>query len=177
MNIVAMVLGTIILIMGRRLFWLLVGLLGFMAGFVFTEAHLADSSQFVMLLVALAVGILGAVLAMFMERLAFALAGGFAGAYVAAAVAASLGLSGAPGLWMLIGGVLGAIVAAVVMDWAIIVLSSLAGAGMVVQGLALGSPTGSVVYVVLAVAGILIQASTMPSGPAVTEDPSLRDRE
>ena len=58
----------------------------------------------------------------------------------------------------LIGGLAGAVLAALVMDWAIIVLSCLVGAALVVPFLGLGDTAASTVYVGLAALGIVVQA-------------------
>ena len=84
-------------------------------------------------LVALLGGILGAVLSMPFQRIAFSIGGLFAGGYLGLVLARAAGLPGEPLVWFVIGAILGAIVAALVMDWAIIVLSSLAGAAAVVN--------------------------------------------
>jgi hypothetical protein len=47
------------------------------------------------------------------------------------------------------------------MDWAIIVLSSLVGAGLIVPQLTSRLAKGAIVFVVLVVIGILIQAGLM----------------
>ncbi len=49
-----------------------------------------------------------------------------------------------------------------IFDWALIILSSLAGAGLVVQGALPGAPVvDTVVFTVLLIVGIVIQALTM----------------
>ena len=55
-------------------------------------------------------------------------------------------------------GLAGAVLAALVMDWAIIVLSCLVGAALVVPFLGLGDTAASTVYVGLAALGIVVQA-------------------
>ena len=72
----------------------------------------------------------------------------------------------------LVGGIVGAIFAALIMDWAIVVLSCLVGAALVVGPLGLGDLTSLLVYAGLVTVGIIVQARLMrgpktarPAGP------------
>jgi hypothetical protein len=59
-----------------------------------------------------------------------------------------------------IGGIIGAILVSVLFDWALIVLSSLAGAAIITQALALSGAVGIGVILALTAVGVIIQAST-----------------
>jgi hypothetical protein len=157
MPIVNVLLGLVLLFFGRALYWLFVAIAGFLVGFELGARFLADQPQGVQLLAAIAGGILGAVLGMLAQRVAFALGGLLAGGYLALAVARTMGIPGEPLVWFAVGGILGAIIAALVMDWAIIVLSSLAGAAAIVGSFQLDSTIAAVLFVVLAVVGIVAQ--------------------
>ncbi len=56
-------------------------------------------------------------------------------------------------------GVIGAVLAALVMDWAIIVMSSLVGSGLIVVSLGLQSLQGVMLATALAAVGIIVQAT------------------
>jgi hypothetical protein len=58
--------------------------------------------------------------------------------------------------------VIGAVIATLIMDWAIIVISSLVGAGAIVGALALGQSIRIIVFLALVAAGILVQARLLP---------------
>ncbi len=162
MAIFNIVLGLILLIFGRKLFWLFVAIAGFLFGIQFSGLLFPDYPQWIRLLVALGAGLLGALLAVLVQRVAFALAGFYGGAYLALIVAQSLGAGRVSTPLFLVGGVVGALIAALIMDWAIIVISSLVGAGAVVEALAVGKSIGIMVFLVLATAGILVQARLLP---------------
>ncbi len=168
------VTGAVILILGRKLFWLFVGLAGFFAGFAFIRTYLAVDSDLLLLLVGVILGLVGAVLAIVLERVAFALAGFYAGGYLVLALAEPFGYGSVNPALFFIGGIVAAAFAWVFMDWAIIVLSSLAGAGMIVMSFA-GSPGASLVaFAALAAFGILVQgglyrASKEPAGRDVPQ--------
>ncbi len=160
MQIVNIVLGAILLFFGRTLYWVFVGIVGFLVGMALADQYLAAQSEAVQFIAALAAGIIGAMVAIFAQRIAFALGGFFAGWYIALSVAAHFGAQGDNTIWCIIGGVIGAIVAAMVMDWAIIVLSSLAGAAAIVSGLTgmnIDANMRSILFLVLAIVGIVVQ--------------------
>jgi hypothetical protein len=103
-------------------------------------------------------------LAIFVQRVAFILAGFFAGAYFALLLAHPLGVAGTGLLLAVAGGVIGAIVVALLMDWAIIVLSCLVGAGVVVSQLRLRDMKTAIIFFVLVIIGIFVQAKLMEHG-------------
>jgi len=164
MKFLMIVLGLIMLVFGRKLFWLFVAIVGFLFGMEFTKLLLVDQPIWVQLLGGLVAGLLGALLAIFVQRVAFILAGFFAGAYFALLLAHPLGVAGTGLLLAVAGGVIGAIVVALLMDWAIIVLSCLVGAGVVVSQLRLRDMKTAIIFFVLVIIGIFVQAKLMEHG-------------
>jgi hypothetical protein len=154
-------LGLIVLLLGRKIFWLTVAIVGFLVGMEFTGMLLADQPTWVLLVVGLAAGLVGALLAVLVQRVAFGLAGFFAGAYLTVIVARSLVAGGTSIILPIVGGVVGTLVAVLLMDWAIIVLSCLVGAGAVVAQLPLSPQVSALVFAVLVIIGIVIQAKLM----------------
>lgn len=161
MGFSSIIVGLILLVFGRKLFWLFIAIAGFLVGMALSSVVLADQPEWVLLLVALGAGLLGALLAVFAERVAFALAGFYAGSYLALIAAQSFGGDGNSILWFVFGGVIGGVFASLIMDWAIIVLSCLVGAGAIVQTLHLGQAEGFFVFVVLVIAGTFLQRRLM----------------
>ena len=155
------VTGALLLALGRKLFWLFVAIAGFYAGIEVVRVVLAGQPTWLMLAVGIGAGLIGALLAMLFQRVGFALGGFYAGGYAALILAERFAPGAAGGATFLIGGVVGAFFAAWLMDWAIIVLSSLVGAVLVVTSLGLYGVTGFLVYVVLAALGIAVQAWMM----------------
>jgi len=158
MKFLMIVSGLIMLVFGRKLFWLFVAIVGFLVGMEFIDLLLTNQSIWIKLLGGLGAGLLGALLAIFVQRVAFILAGLFAGAYFGLLLAHPLGLAGSGLLLAVAGGVVGAIVAALLMDLAIIVLSCLVGAGAIVSRLGLRDVNTAIVFLVLVIIGILVQA-------------------
>ncbi|PWT88568.1 MAG: hypothetical protein C5B54_10440 [Acidobacteria bacterium] len=152
--------GILLLLFGRRLFWLFVGILGFVIGFHFAEKGLGGQTQMVQLLIAVVVGIAGALIAIFLQRLAIGIAGFFTGVYLTQLILAAGNWQSISWVWLLflLGGVICAAVSMLVFDWALIILSSLTGAGLIIESLHLSASEQGIVFLVLAIVGIFIQA-------------------
>ncbi len=160
MNILRVIIGGLLLALGRKLFWLFVAASGFAAGLVVASQLLHLKPEWVSLLVGLGAGLVGALLAVFVQRLAIGVAGFLAGAYIAVSLATLLGVTGtAAWIILVIGGILGAVLIASVFEWALIGLSSLAGAALVAEGLQLHAGSAFLVGAVLFVIGVIIQAA------------------
>src|SRR5262245_42282049 len=83
---ISVVLGVVLLLFGRPLYWAFVAIAGFLVGMALANHWLADQQAWIRIIVAVAAGIIGAVLGIFIQRLAFAIGGFFAGGYLALAV-------------------------------------------------------------------------------------------
>jgi hypothetical protein len=158
--IIGALLGALILFFGRRLFWLCVAAVGFAAGVEVAPRLVQEPSPLLALSIALVFGFIGALLALFLQKIAIAVAGFFAGGKLAIAIAAAFFAQHGQyfGLTFLIGGIIGAILLLVVFDWALIVLSAVVGAHLIQSAIAL-PPTGAgILFVALAVIGVVVQA-------------------
>jgi hypothetical protein len=156
------ILGLILLVFGLKLFWLFVAIAGFLFGMRFGDLILSDQAYWIRLLVAVGAGFVGALLAVLAQRVAFALAGFYGGAYLALILVRSFGAEGGSMLVLVFGGVIGAVIATLIMDGAIIVISSLVGAGAIVETLPLGQGVRIIVFMALVAAGILVQERLRP---------------
>jgi len=154
------VTGVVVLLAGRPLFWLFVGILGFVVAFDLASLYLAGQSQLVILTLALVAGLFGILLALLLQRIAFGLAGFLAGAYLVTMSGVTPGLAGGSGfdVTILLGGASGALAGLLLADWALIVLSSLIGAGLIVEALNPGRTPGLVLFAGLVMVGIVVQA-------------------
>lgn len=162
--------GLLLLFFGRKLFWVFVGAFGFLAGVQIAAQMARAQPEWLLLLIAVGLGIVGAVLAIVLQRVAVAVAGWFAGGWLAVRLVLALGWQGDSTLWIafLIGAILAAILVSLLFDWALIVLSALTGAVLVVEALPWGRPITAVVAVVLFALGALAQARMLerPAEPA-----------
>lgn len=166
-HILPILAGIILLLFGRTLFWLFVGLAGFLFGLEIAPQLFHLESSAMTFLVALLVGIVSAILAIFLQRLAFALGGFFAGGYVGSILAEQLQAGDSSTVWFVVAGVIGAVFAALLMDWAIIILSSLVGAVAIIDGLGMhDGPVGLILLLVLLLAGCIFQGRSYEGRPA-----------
>jgi hypothetical protein len=159
--------GLAALCFGRRLFWLFVGVAGFLVAFEFVPAALPGREPWVVWCIAVAAGVAGALVAVGLQYFAAALAGFAAGAYVAVPLALALGGT----TWIpLLGGALGALLMVLVFDWALIALSALIGARALVAVSGLEGAAAAALWLVLAALGMGIQASLLaPATPRARE--------
>lgn len=161
MNVIRLVIGGLLLILGRKLFWLFVAAVGFAAGWAVATNLLHVQPEWVALVLALVVGIVGALLAHFVSRLAIGLAGFLAGGFLALSLVGILNPQADWWGWVafIVGGILGALLLGAALEWALIGFSSLAGALLIVDALDLPSTTHMLVLVGLFVVGVIIQAA------------------
>ena len=120
MEYASLAVGVVLLLFGRSLFWLLVGLSGFALGVNLTPLLVPDLAPALQLVSSIAIGILAALLAVLVQRISLGLAGFFIGALLAANTTMMLGHEELVPMIAVAGGVTGIILAVVLTDWAII---------------------------------------------------------
>jgi len=154
------ILGIFLLFFGRRLFWLFVGVAGFIAGLTLVPQLISGQSELVILFIAIIAGIIGALLAIMLEGLAILIAGFLAGGYLMTTLGVSLGISvsAEPSIIYIVGGIIGLLLVAVFFDWAIIILSAMLGAEILMPLLNISGSVYWQVFIVLVVVGIAVQA-------------------
>jgi hypothetical protein len=163
MMIAKILLGMIILIFGRQIFWLFVASIGFAIGMSWAELFFVGLPIWTVLIIGLTFGIVGALLAIFLKKIAIGFVGFMAGGYISTGLLALSGLEMMPFFWLtfLIGGGIGFFMAIMLIDWALIILSSLAGAVLIVEGIYLMPLYKMFLFIFLLSAGILIQRGMM----------------
>ncbi len=152
--------------MGRKAFWLFVGGVGFVLGLYVATQVIHTPHGWIVLVVALAAGLLGALLALVLQHVAVGLAGFVAGGYVAMNLAELWGWELGPRLfgawkpWLLfvLGGILFAVLIGVLFEWALIVLSSVTGATLITQAIRIQPGVQALLFALLVAAGIVVQA-------------------
>jgi len=161
MEAAQLVAGVCALLLGRRLFWLFVGVMGFIVGVELATHVFAGLSQGAILLVAVLAGIAGAVFAVALQELMVGITGFVAGGYLGIALMTMAMPYPGRNLWLaiLIGGIVGAVVLVSLFDWALIVVSALVGALLILQAIGMNPQTTPLPYLLLSLVGILVQAS------------------
>jgi hypothetical protein len=126
------------------------------------------------------IGLVAAILSIFLQRLVVAIAGFFAGGYFLSSVAVVAWPQNQQAIaWIafLVGGIIGAVLTAALLDPALILLSSLAGATALAQNVPLSPPGKSAVFVVSLIVGIVVQgaqysrAKVQPPPPPAPQTP------
>ncbi len=174
MLVLSFILGFTLLLFGRRLVWVCVGGIGFMAGMALAAKLFQGEAESLRVMVGLGCGILGAILAFFLQRIAVGFIGFVTGGYLAYLLAGHIGSGPGPWLAALIGGIVGAVLLVMVFDWALVILSSLAGAAFLLQALHPRESLEVPVFLALSVIGVAIQSGILrrrhdQPGPAASK--------
>jgi hypothetical protein len=161
--IIGVIVGTVILLFGRKLFWLFVAALGFAVGVEIAAYFMHDPPVWMTLVIALGLGILGALLAIMLQKLAIAVAGFVAGGRLASALLAAFFVdhSHYRGITFVIGGIVGALLLLALFDWVLILLSSVEGAHLIGSGFVLPQSGAVILFCALVVIGLVVQGSML----------------
>jgi len=167
-SLINVILGGGLLLAGRKLFWLFVGAIGFVTGFQLASSFW-QGPESLAIIVGLILGVIFALLAIFLQTIAIGIAGFFAGGFTLTTIAGMLGMDTGSIVIYIIGGIIGLVVVIYLFDWAIISLSSLAGASLLVQAFVpqTGAGTGGVIFAILVIIGVVVQGSVLRSERSV----------
>jgi uncharacterized protein DUF4203 len=170
--IVGALIGALILFFGRKLFWLCVAAVGFAAGVELAPRLVEQPSPLLALTFALVLGFIGALLALFLQKVAIAIAGFFAGGKLATAIAAAFFVHEAQyfGIIFLIGGIIGALLTLMLFDWALIFLSAIVGAHLIQNAVGFPPVGTGILFIALVLIGVLAQATALSRSRAIIAD-------
>ncbi len=159
MTTINALLGAALLFFGRKVYWLFVAGAGFMVGMDFA-ARALDGPEWLSVATGIAVGIVAALLAVFVQQFAIGLVGFLGGGFLALQGLPFIDLdySWIPWAVFILGGILGVVLVSFFFDWALIILSSLAGASLLTGVLDFNKMAGLTIMIVLAALGIFFQA-------------------
>ncbi len=164
-DLVAFCLGGLLLLLGRKLFWLALGGVGFLAGVWLAGGVLALQSGWLELGLGLLIGIAGAFLAIFAQKIAVAVAGFVLGGGAALWIASFFesALRGQPEVLLLgialVGAIVGAVVAPPLFEASLAAVTSVVGALLIVSGSQLNPPQETWLFVGLVVVGLMVQST------------------
>lgn len=171
--VVQIILGGLLLFLGRRLFWLFAAIAGFIFGIQLAGNWFANWPFWMQLLAGIGIGLIMAIIAVASVRLAAMVVGFVAGWLIMTNILAALGMdAGTIALVLnLLAGVAGAVLALAFFDLAIIVLSALSGATTIMGALGplTGMGSGNLIVLalgaLLAIVGIVFQLRDMDRDP------------
>jgi hypothetical protein len=157
------IIGLFLLFVGRGLFWLFVACVGFVSGYHYAQQVWAIHSPLTVLIISLAAGGVGAIIAIFFQKAAIVIAGFAAGGYVVLSLFGQFNGLPAQMIWLpyIIGGIMGAVILYFIFDWALIVLSTLTGATLIVQMVTFSPLVEIALFLVLVIVGMAFQAKIM----------------
>ena len=161
--IVSALIGVVILFFGRRLFWLCVAAVGFAAGVELAPHLVHEPTPMLALSIAIILGLIGALLATFLQKIAIAVAGFLAGGKLAVAIAGAFFVQYAQHYWVtfIVGGIVGALLLLMLFDWALIFLSAAVGAHLIQSAIVLPATGNAILFVVLVLIGVIMQAGAL----------------
>lgn len=162
-RILQIIFGLAMLFLGRRLFWLFVGALGFVTATELAVVNLASQPEWMIVLLGLAAGVVGALLAIFFQAGAIGLAGLLAGGHLGFVFSRSLDITNQTGLLVayIVGAVIGLLLFILMFDGALIAISSIIGAYILIDQVELTGPIFWVVFVVFAFLGVWVQINQL----------------
>jgi len=163
MNWLNVIIGILLLFVGRGLFWLFVACVGFASGYHYAQQIWGIHSPVLILILSIIAGAVGAIIAIFFQKAAIVVAGFAAGGYLVLSLFNQFAGLPAQLVWLpyIVGGVIGAIILFFVFDWALISLSTLTGATLIVQMVAFNPWVEITLFLALVIAGMVFQAKTM----------------
>jgi hypothetical protein len=159
MELIAAFIGLLMLTMGRQLYWLFVAGIGFIFGIILATQYYGGQSDWILIFIALLAGIAGALFAYSLEYIAIAAAGILSGGYITYVLLLTMGFETDLVFQVLIvvGGVIGLLLVLFNVDWALIILSSLGGATLIVQSTGYNQTISAVLFLSLSILGIILQ--------------------
>jgi Domain of unknown function (DUF4203) len=159
---IGLLVGVAILLLGRKLFWLVVAAIGFALGVEIAQRIIHQPAPLITLAIAAGLGFLGALLAILLQKFAIAAAGFLAGGWSAIGVYAFFaGHARNVEIVFLVGGILGAILFLALFDRALILFSSIVGARLIATAIVLSQTGRAVLFILLIVIGIAVQSSML----------------
>jgi hypothetical protein len=168
--VISALIGVVILFFGRKLFWLCVAAVGFAAGVELAPHLVQEPTPILALSVAIVLGFVGALIAMFLQKIAIAIVGFLAGGKLAVAIVATFVAQQSVHVWLVfvIGGIVGAILLLSLFDLALIFISSVIGAYLIGRIISLPPTGGAVLFALLVIVGVLVQAASFRRMRAAT---------
>ncbi|MBD3264862.1 MAG: hypothetical protein GF375_07145 [Candidatus Omnitrophica bacterium] len=156
-------LGILLILGGRKIFWLFVGVFGFLSGFELASYLFSHSSIWLAFSVSLAAGAIGVFLAIFFQKIAVVTGGFLGGGYLSLMASQQfMHFHQAPLLIFFLGGLIGALLILSVFDWALIIISSLAGSLLLSQNQIFSREVNNLIFLFSALAGIIVQSCCLP---------------
>jgi len=161
MSLINIILGILFLIAGYKIFWLFLASLGFLFGFEYASAFFFGLPAWKTLLISAAFGLVGLLLALFLQGLAIVVAGLIAGSYIIFSLWNLFGWGLGQWWWILfiLSGITVSILLVIFFNPVLIVLTSFIGAILIIQAFPLSRIMNIALFIVFSIVGIFVQGS------------------
>ncbi len=163
--LILIILGLLALLLGKRMFWMFAGIVGFALGWWLASRLLPPTTEILLrVLAGVIAGIIVSGLSRFLGGWAIRIVAAIAGLVILPMLLSSLKmLGGLPEmLWAVIGAALGFVFALFATNWTLILLSSVLGAGLILSGaqvfLSLSEGVRMIVGFILIIVGAVVQS-------------------
>ncbi len=170
-SVLIMIGGGVLLLFGRKLYWFVIAATGFAAGSLIGREVFPPEPEWLIIAAPILVGVVAALLSIFLQKLALRLAGMIAGGFLGFTIAAEIIAKPWPLVALVIGCIIGFWSVMILFDWALIILSSLSGTALIVQRVPLELEPQLILAGVLLVLGIAVQGRTQKKAPAAKSQP------
>lgn len=151
--------GGLLLLFGRKLYWCILALAGFVAGAWIGREVFPPEPVWLLIGLAIFLGVVAAVLGIFLQRLALRVTGIITGGLLGYILVESFfPVKPWPLVGMALGCLLGFWLVLWLFDWALILLSSFSGAALIVSRLPLEFAPLFVIALILALLGLAVQS-------------------
>lgn len=159
-QIITIIFGIIVLVAGRKLFWLTVAAVGFITGLILAFNFLQLDPPWLAWVIAIVIGVVGAIVAIFLQKIAIGTAGFLMGGYALVWLLQffNVELGGWQWIAFIVGAVIGLILVSELFEVALIGLSAIAGASLIVGVTNFRWLITVILFLVLVLVGIAIQA-------------------
>lgn len=157
-SLIPLLIGGALLFFGGRFYWLVAGGVGFLFGTSIGSAPDGGVITGSALAMGILFGMIAAVASIFVTKFALGMTGFIVGGILFVRVMEAIGWNlGSTLVAFLIGGLLGLILVIISQDWALIFLSVITGAGIIVNQLELDPASAGFVYIALVLLGFVVQ--------------------
>lgn len=156
------VAGVLLVVLGRHLYWLFVGVAGFAFGLLFGIRFIHVGPEWLALLLGLLLGAGAALLAVFFQKVAVGAVGFLGGGLLLLLLADALDWQLGGWVWLaaLAAALVGALLTRALFEVALAVLSALLGASFIVRAAGWEDPQASLFLLAIAGAGVAVQLLT-----------------
>ena len=163
-TLVSLLVGLLLLLVGRKAFWFFLALIGFAVTVAFIPRIVPDIDPQTQVIVAIVAGIIGGAAASVLTKVVVWVGGFVGGAYVGVIAWQTL-MGAAPGFpWIpvAIGGIAGMLIAKFLFESVLVIVSSAAGAALLVYTFQVGETLGFILLILFTAIGIIVQGRLWP---------------